>query len=491
MIAIKKIDLMLIKGFIPPFFISFFMALFVLVMQVFWLYIDDILGKGAGILVILEFLFYLSFSLTPLALPIGVLMAGVFLFGNLGEQYELSSMKSAGISLFRIMLPVMLMALFVALFSWICSDYIIPRSNLKYLSRLHDLKRQKPTLGLDEAVFNEDFYGYTIRIGHKSSNGNDISDILIYDHSKFENSGEKTTISAATGKMYVTDEDKFMVMALQNGTVYQDPGRRNSSGSELPYIRTSFNELVKVFDLSEFQLDRTDEDLFKNDKRMKNSQQLRQEIDSIGRTLNRKSHDLLTTLSLDRILNNKGDTITKTSPFTHFYSKQNLALLDSLICDYETKGTDLFKPLSTKIIQNVEINLERRNTFVKETRQIKVQKAKFEYELFIKYSLAVVCLLFIFVGAPLGAIVRKGGYGYPFIICILVFAAYILLNTFCKRLTEGLKIPTVWAAWLPCIILTIPGIFITWSAMRDRNAWDDIKLLSRRLTKLIWSSKTK
>ena len=199
----------------------------------------------------------------------------------------------------------MLLALFVALFSWICSDYIIPRSNLKYLSRLHDLKRQKPTLGLDEAVFNDDFYGYTIRIGHKSSNGNDISDILIYDHSKFENSGEKTTISAASGKMYVTDEEKYMVMVLQHGTVYQDPGRRNSSGSELPYIRTSFNELTKVFDLSEFQLDRTDEDLFKNDKRMKNSQQLRQEIDSIGRTLNRKNHDLLTTLSLDRILNNK------------------------------------------------------------------------------------------------------------------------------------------------------------------------------------------
>lgn len=128
--------------------------------------------------------------MTPLALPIGVLMAGFFIW-EFREQYELSSMKSAGISLFRIMLPVMLLALFVALFSWICSDYIIPRSNLKYLSRLHDLKRQKPTLGLDEAVFNDDFYGYTIRIGHKSSNGNDISDILIYDHSKFENSGEK------------------------------------------------------------------------------------------------------------------------------------------------------------------------------------------------------------------------------------------------------------------------------------------------------------
>jgi len=141
MIRIKQLDRMLIKGYVGPFLASFFIALFVLVMQTLWLYIDDIIGKGAGILVIFEFLGYLSVSLIPMALPIGVLLAGVFLFGNLGERHELSSMKSSGISLIRIMIPLMLFAGLIALSSWVCSDFVIPKSNLKFLSRLHDLKR--------------------------------------------------------------------------------------------------------------------------------------------------------------------------------------------------------------------------------------------------------------------------------------------------------------------------------------------------------------
>ncbi|MBK6546520.1 MAG: LptF/LptG family permease [Saprospiraceae bacterium] len=481
MLKIKKLDLMLIKGFIPPFVLSFLMALFVLVMQVFWLYIDDILGKGAGILVILEFLFYLSFSLTPMALPIGVLLAGVFLFGNLGEQYELSSMKSAGISLFRIMRPLILMSFFVALFSWICSDYIIPRTNLKYLSRLHDLKRQKPTLGLDEAIFNEDFYGYTIRIGNKSSNGKDIQDILIYDHSRSESSGEKTIISATNGRMYVTPHQMYLIMELNDGTVYQDPGNSKSATSNLPFIRTSFVELTKVFDLSEFQLDRTDEDLFKNDKRMKNSQQLRLEIDSINRSLHKTPRGIFNNLSINRVQKKELDTFKKSITFSHYYSTTNLRLMDSLSCQWDMRDSFLYQSLQKKVLGTIEINQNQKLSDEKDKRQIKVQKAKFEYELFIKYSFAAVCLLFIFVGAPLGAIVRKGGYGYPLIICILVFAVYILLNTFCKRLTEGLKIPTVWAAWLPCILLSIPGIFLSWSAMRDRNVFDDFKLFLKNV----------
>jgi len=172
---------------------SFLIALFVLVMQTLWLYIDDILGKGAGIFVILEFLVYLSISMIPLALPIGVLLAGVFLFGNLGERYELSSMKSAGISLIRIMMPILFFATLVSLFSWFCSDYLGPNSYIKFISRLNDLKKQKPTLSLQEGIFNEDFYSYVIRIGKKSSNGTDINDILIYDHSSTERNGGKNS----------------------------------------------------------------------------------------------------------------------------------------------------------------------------------------------------------------------------------------------------------------------------------------------------------
>lgn len=475
---------MLMKGFVPPFLVSFLMALFVLVMQVFWLYIDDILGKGAGILVILEFLFYLSFSLTPLALPIGVLLAGVFLFGNLAEQYELSSMKSAGISLFRIMLPLILLSFLVALFSWISSDYIIPRSNLKYLSRLHDLKRQKPTLGLDEAIFNEDFYGYIIRIGEKSSNGRDIKDILIYDHNNAESNGEKTIISAKTGTMFVTQQQKYLVMILYNGMFYQDPGNNKSAKSKFPYIRTEFHELTKVFDLSEFSLDRTDEDLFKNDKRMKNSQQLRVEIDSIDISLKRRKKGVLNYIS--NVI--QRETSTNNSPKSsiavkNLYSNYSKNLVDSLVCLWDENNDSLRISLVPKVKSNLDFLENERKSEDNDKMNIKIQKAKFEYELYIKYSLAAVCLLFIFVGAPLGAIIRKGGYGYPLIICILVFVTYILLNTFCKRLTEGLRIPTVWAAWLPCIILLIPGIFLTWSAIRDRNALDDLKLLLKRIFK--------
>ncbi len=473
---------MLMKGFVPPFFVSFLMALFVLVMQVFWLYIDDILGKGASILVILEFLFYLSFSLTPLALPIGVLLAGVFLFGNLAEQYELSSMKSAGISLFRIMTPLIILSFMVALFSWVCSDYIIPRSNLKYLSRLHDLKRQKPTLGLDEANFNEDFYGYTIRIGDKSSNGKDIRDILIYDNGNNDSNGEKSIISAKDGTMFVTPHQKFLVMILYNGMFYQDPGGNKSSKSKFPFIRTEFKELTKVFDLSEFSLDRTDEDLFKNDKRMKNSQQLRVEIDSINSTIRKKNKGIMKYIGdvIERttdIVNNPKKTFSQ----LHIHMFASKQLIDSLICTWDEAGDSLRLQLNSQVKVKLEVIEEQRKSEVEEKKSIKVQKAKFEYELYIKYSLAAVCLLFIFVGAPLGAIIRRGGYGYPLIICILVFVAYILLNTFCKRLTEGLRIPTVWAAWLPCIILMIPGIFLSWSAMRDRNAIDDFKLFCKKL----------
>lgn len=169
--------------------------------------------------------------------------------------------------------------------------------------------------------------------------------------------------------------------------------------------------------------------------------------------------------------------------YQHFYSSTSRGLMDSLICEWnESDPVELRQKLGPKVKSNLEIIANQRKSEEDEKKNIKVQKAKFEYELYIKYSLAAVCLLFIFVGAPLGAIIRKGGYGYPLIICILVFVSYILLNTFCKRLTEGLRIPTVWAAWLPCIILMIPGIFLSWSAMRDRNAFDDLKLFIKKIT---------
>ncbi|MDX1684595.1 MAG: LptF/LptG family permease, partial [Saprospiraceae bacterium] len=283
---IKKLDALLIKSFLPPFVLATFIALFVLIMQTLWLYIDDILGKGANMFIVMEFLFYLSMSLVPLALPIGVLLASVMLFGNLGEKYELSSMKSAGISLFRIMMPLIALCMGIAAFSWVCNEYIIPYSNLKFKSRLYDLRKSRPALNLEEGVFNDDFDGYVIHIGKKEDDDRHIRDVLIYDHQHTASKGETNIIRAKSGEMYATEDNDFFVMKLYDGHMYQEMSRRaSSSEGKYPFIRSSFDEWTKIFDLRQFELNRTDEDLFKSNQSMKNSAQLSADIDSMRQRL--------------------------------------------------------------------------------------------------------------------------------------------------------------------------------------------------------------
>lgn len=487
---------MLVKGFLPPFLISFFIALFVLVMQTLWLYIDDILGKGAGIFVILEFLVYLSMSMIPLALPIGVLLAGVFLFGNLGERYELSSMKSAGISLLRIMMPVVFFSLLIAAFSWFCSDYLMPKSNLKFLSRLYDLKRQKPTLSLQEGIFNEDFYGYVIRIGKKSSNGNDISDILIYDHSTTERTNGKNMIIAEKGRMYITAQNKFLIMDLDNGSIYQDPGNQKNQKSKSPYIRTSFEKLTKVFDLSEFKLDRSDEDLFKNNQRMQNIDQLRKEVDTLNVQINAKidpysankkrlfdakfiKEEKIIDIQLNkdslsvRFVNSIKNSLDRTD--------DKILLRDSLIKIWSNPNNDYIEELKSRYSIDNRNTADNYKSYQEEIKSLRKKESKFAYELWIKLSYAIICFVFIFIGAPLGAIVRKGGYGYPLLLCIFVFVSYILLNTLCKRLSENLSFNAYFGAFIPCMVMLLPAFYLSWSALRDRNITQDIKLWTKRI----------
>lgn len=477
---------MLIKGFISPFLVSFSIALFVLVMQTLWLYIDDIMGKGAGIFVIMEFLVYLSISLIPLALPIGVLLAGVFLFGNLGENYELSSIKSAGISLLRIMRPIILIGAMVGLVSWFCSDYLIPRSNLKFMSRLHDLKRQKPTLSLAEGVFNEDFYGYVIRIEKKSADGMHIEGVEINDHS---NPNSQTMILAKKGVMYVTSGEQFLVMQLNNGEMLQLPDKRSISRAKYPLVRSRFDTMTKVFSLKEFDLERTDEDLFKGNQRMKNSKQLRMDIDSLEIEKSKLVVPIISNTDLkigtvksyqEQVKQAKDNSVVEDMARPSFKSMLNQR-------DSQTIADLVQRYINPDTVQRLsnwrqaygfyQSDQNSKVSYSEALRSISVRKNKFIYELLIKYSYAVICLIFIFVGAPLGAIVRKGGYGYPLLLCILVFVSYILLNTFFKRLSESLTVSALVGAWLPCLIVAIPGIFLSWSALRDRNFIHDLRLI--------------
>ena len=274
-----QMDRLLVSSFLPPFFMSFFIALFVLIMQFLWKFIDDIIGKGVNVLVILELFFYKSVSLFPLALPIAVLLASVMVMGNLAERYELSSFKSAGIPLTRMIRPLFGISILIGLFSFYCSNTMIPLANLKYQSRLYDIRNQKPTLSIEPGVFNEDFKGYSIRVGKKHSDKQTIEDIMVYDDSQ-RNRGKLSVVTAKKGKMYVSDTDGAFVMTLYDGFQYVESDPESGTGSA-PFMISHFKEWTRRFDLSEFDMDRTEEEQFKSHYSMKSARQIATEIDTL------------------------------------------------------------------------------------------------------------------------------------------------------------------------------------------------------------------
>src|SRR5688572_1999709 len=274
-----QIDRMLVSGFIPPFIMSFFIAVFVLLMQFLWKFIEEIIGKGIEPLVVLEMVFYKSVSLFPLALPIAVLLAGVMVMGNMAERYELSSFKSAGVSLLRILFPLFSISGLICLFSVYCSNTIIPLAKLKYQSRLYDIRNQKPTLSIEPGVFNEDFRGYAIRVGKKHKDKETIEDIMVYDDTQ-RNRGQLNVVTAQHGRMYVAEETGAFVMTLYDGYQYSEVESAERPNS-LPFTVTHFNEWTRHFDLSEFDLGRTEEEQFKSHHLMKSARQIAWEIDTL------------------------------------------------------------------------------------------------------------------------------------------------------------------------------------------------------------------
>jgi lipopolysaccharide export system permease protein len=259
----KKFDLYVFRQNIGPFLVSFFIALFVLLMQTVWVYIDDIMGKGAGLLFISEMIFYMSILMIPWALVIGILISSVMSIGDLAEKYELSSMKSAGVSLLRVLMPLFAFSIFLACFSFFAADVLTPWAKLKQNARLYDIRRQKPALAIEEGVFSDNFAGYTLRIGKKDKDDRTIHDVMIYQESV--NGGGVSELLAKGGEMTTTPDKSFMVMKLQGGHRYE--GLKDEGKRRFAYVRTNFEEWNKIFVVDE--LERTDESLFKNSQATK------------------------------------------------------------------------------------------------------------------------------------------------------------------------------------------------------------------------------
>jgi lipopolysaccharide export system permease protein len=509
-----QIDKLLISSFIPPFIMSFFIALFVLIMQFLWKFIEDIIGKGVSVLVIMEMFFYKSVSLFPLALPIAVLLASVMVMGNLAERYELSSFKSAGVSLTRMLLPLVVISFFIGAFSFYCSNTIIPIANLKYQSRLWDIRNKKPTLSIEPGVFNEDFKGYSIRVGKKHQDKQTIEDIMLYDDTQ-RNRGKLNVVTAQKGKMYVSDEDGAFVMTLYDGYQYAEVETQGKPNA-LPFMISHFKEWTKRFDLGEFDLDRTEEDQFKSHYTMKSARQIAIEIDTLDeqiRQARQESQNSYTLFSdpdtLSQHTNDKRPTpdTTKTGMLdknikiyrisdSNAKAFQKYEQIKKLLDTMDTQSAiSVVSQLPIRMQQEYKVQLNSKISVLQSTvdrntrtiERLELNRRKHLYELHWKFSLAAACMVMLLIGGPMGTIVRKGGFGYPLLVSIFFFTFFIMSNISCKKLNEAEKIPPVLAAWMPVMLLAVVSMFLTYKALHDSKIMNMdrlVKFFSRRRSEL-------
>lgn len=438
----KKLHVFIIKSFIGPFIFTFLLAIFLLLMQFLWKYIDDLVGKGLEIMVIAKLLFYAAARFVPMALPISVLLSSIMTFGNIAEKSELMAMKSAGVSLRRCMTPLFTLVIFIASFSFLFSNYYMPYANLKAGSLLYDIRKQKPALNIKEGIFYNELSGYSIKIDKKLENGTDLEGIMIYDHNSEK--GNDKVIVAEKGKMYLAENEQYFVIALQNGYSYNELDLKKENK---PFQRASFKEDILRFDLSDFGMKRSSEDLYRNHYAMMNNKQLLNAIDSINHKTNLKS-----------------------AAFIHQISEKNNVDFESLEVGYKSKLPNS-PTYTTKVYSNAISSVKYlQSLLTSHMRDAKYSKEiaiKHEVEWHRKITLAIACIIFFLIGAPLGAIIRKGGFGMPVIISVGFFITYHIISVTSEKMVKEAEIAVMQGMWSANLILLPIGIYLIYKANSD------------------------
>jgi lipopolysaccharide export system permease protein len=469
----KIIDRYIARSFLVPYVVSFLIAEFVLVMQFLWLHIDDLAGKGLSIFSIMELIFYYAIVMIPMAVPITILISSVMVFGNISEKYELSSMKSAGISLFRVMRYGIIIAFGTFLFSLLASNYLKPKAAFSYSSKLLSIRKKKPTIALDEKVFNKDFNGYTIRIGEKDKNKEDIREVLMYNHSR-KNNTNFNIITARKGRMYTTEDERFFVMELENGHQYQEQKKSSTDRktNNYPFVRTEFKKWTKVFDLSEFNLKESSSSLFKKKRQLMNSLQLMAQIDTSQSRINRQLQRIEPLeANFEKQYSNKKNQSnnshvikTRGRDLPTQYDLSDLSKYENFRSTLDSTKMENLLSVASSYVETARNRLGSVNNSIE---SFKRTKAYYVLGLHQQYSWASICIVFLFIGASMGSIIRKGGYGFPVLFAILFFMSFIILSITGDKLSRSMTLNAVTAAWLPVIVLSPLAVFLTMKAIND------------------------
>lgn len=428
-------------------------------MQFLWKYVDELVGKGLEWYLILQLLFYASATFVPLAIPLSILLSSLMTFGNLGERNELVAMKSAGISLRKIMLPLIVLSFMISIFAFFFANNIQPVANLKMGSLLYDIREQKPALSIKEDIFYSGIEGYIIKVGKKSADNKTVYNVMIFDHT--ERFGNNNFTLAESGIMELTPDKRYLIFKLFNGYNYYEDMKKDKSRARRPMTRTKFQEETRCFDLSGFSLQRTNEDFFKTNFQMLNLKQLGNYIDSAGRTIDKIKHE--------SALN-----------FRNSYANLKEVTFNSEVKDtlntFEKDLLSLPEDIRYRVFENALNNARNnRNNIEYYINNIDSQKKlliRHKIEWHRKFSLSLACFLLFFIGAPLGAIIRKGGFGLPVVVSTLFFLLYHVISFTGEKFVRSGVIEAGMGMWISSAIILPLGIFLTYKASMDSPLFD-------------------
>ena len=483
---VKKIDIYLLRNFLGLFMATFFIAIFILLMQFMWMHVNDLVGKGIEVTVLAEFFIYAAASVVPLALPLAILLSSLISFGNLAEKFELTAMKAAGISLFRIMRPLAVTVAMLSVGAFFFSNNVLPRSQMKLWALIFSLRQKSPELEIPVGEFYDQISGYHIYVREKTRKG-ELIDMMIYDYTDgFENA---KVMVADTGKLIASADKRYLMLDLKQGESFENLNdqQQRSTGTtrSIPYRRETFSHKRILIDFAT-DFSRYDESMLADQHVSKNITQLTHSIDSVRILSGERSREQSGKLLQERYFGreSRANPIIPTSITDE---ERTIYNLDSLWNATDVRRMNQVLALAEEKARVYGDQVEYNSIMLND---IEIYIRKHQIELFRKFTLAFACLIFFFIGAPLGAIIRKGGLGAPVVISVVMFIVYYIIdNTGYKMAREAIW--PCWAGmWLSSFVLLPIGMFLTYKAATDSplfnpEAWaKEYEKIKQRVCKL-------
>jgi lipopolysaccharide export system permease protein len=504
--------------------LTFTIAMFILLLQFLWKYIDDLVGKGFAWNVIAELLFYASATFVPLALPLGILFASIMTLGKFGETSELVAIKSAGISFQRFIKPLIIFSAVLSLAAFYFSNNVLPVANLKMLSLLYDIRTQKPAVDIREGIFYSEIDNFVIKIGSKDKDGITIRDITIYDHTS--RGGNTNVTYAKRGEMKITPDKRYLIFQLYEGYNYYENIRNNDDLYRRPLQTTRFKSRYQRIDLSEFSFEKTNEEAFKDHYRMLNLKQLSQAQDSMLAQMDMRYRDYssymegglryISILDSNRRFQ-KGDSIPIYLKAPPADTTANLTTINTgsdslsshlIIGIHADSGQysgyhylEYLLPSATVQQQNHMLdnavnlarNFKNQAAYVKNDLEGKVKLInRHRIEWHRKFTLSIACIILFFIGAPLGSIIRRGGLGMPTLVSTLLFVFYHVISIIGEKASREDVLDPAFGMWIASLFFLPAGIILTYKASTEasflsEDAWSRLSYRIRNFIRLQWT----